>query len=326
MGLPSCSVSVPNRFRLALLALVLALFLADAHGAAPVPVETPARKEDRLDVLREMEARCTDGSLLKLKVLEEKLTLKTPYGKLVIPFAKINEIECATRITEETAKRVATAVSRLGAAESKVREAATAELAKLKLKAYPGLLQAEKSKDAEVQRRAKQLLEQVRKTVSEDDLVIRKHDMVHTTDGSKIAGHIETVSLRVNTDQFGEVRLKLTDLRGIRWPGLERDEKSGDALPDPGHLGGYQIHVGRTFSFRVTGAVAGRVWGTDMYTLDSMLSVAAVHAGAVQAGKTGVVRVKILPAQPAFLGSMRNGVTSQGYAAYPGAYEFIKRK
>src|SRR5438046_971195 len=130
MHLPSCSVCVRKRIRLSLLALGLTLSLAEARGAAaPVPPEAPARTEDLLAALQELEARCTDGSVLKLKVLEEHVTLRTPYGKLVIPFARIKEIECATRLTEETAKRVALAVSRLGSAEAREREAASAELA-----------------------------------------------------------------------------------------------------------------------------------------------------------------------------------------------------
>ena len=40
---------------------------------------------------------------------------------------------------------------------------------------------------------------------------------------------------------------------------------------------------GTTYYFRVTGARDGSVWGTDVYTGDSSLALAAVHAGAVEA-------------------------------------------
>jgi hypothetical protein len=49
--------------------------------------------------------------------------------------------------------------------------------------------------------------------------------------------------------------------------------------------------------------------------------MAAVHAGAVKAGQTGNVRVTILPAMAGFVGSTQNGVTSNPYANYPGAYQ-----
>jgi len=32
------------------------------------------------------------------------------------------------------------------------------------------------------------------------------------------------------------------------------------------------------------------LWGSDIYTLDSTLGMAAVHAGVVKAGQTGVVK------------------------------------
>jgi hypothetical protein len=38
------------------------------------------------------------------------------------------------------------------------------------------------------------------------------------------------------------------------------------------------------------------------------------------------VTVRILAAQPAFVGSVRNGVSSNNYTTYPGAYEFVKTR
>jgi hypothetical protein len=42
--------------------------------------------------------------------------------------------------------------------------------------------------------------------------------------------------------------------------------------------------VGATYYFRVAGEAAGPLWGTDVYTGDSAIAVAAVHAGLVKAG------------------------------------------
>jgi hypothetical protein len=327
MGLPICSICVSNGFRTSLVALVLALLLARGHGAAaPASADTPVKKRARLAALPDMVVRCTDGSVLKLKVLEPRLTLKTPYGTLVIPFANIREVQCATRISPSTARRVSAAIRDLGSDEPTKREDASAELETLQWKAYPALLVAEKSKDPEVRRRAVQLLEKIRKAVPEERLEIRKHDVVRTDD-SKITGQLQAAAFRVNTDQFGEVRLKLNCILSVRSALDEPEEDSrGSALADPGHLFGYQMHAGKTFKFRVTGAVGGGVWGTNTYTLDSALAVAAVHAGAVKIGKTAVVTVKILPAQNGFLGSTRNGITSAPYGAFLGAYQFVKKR
>jgi hypothetical protein len=75
--------------------------------------------------------------------------------------------------------------------------------------------------------------------------------------------------------------------------------------------------VGATFYFRVTGQTEGQVWGTDTYTRDSVLGVAAVHAGLVKPGDTAVLRVVVVPALKSYLGSTRNGVTTSEYGDFP---------
>ncbi len=77
---------------------------------------------------------------------------------------------------------------------------------------------------------------------------------------------------------------------------------------------------GTTFYFRVTGVSEGSLWGTDVYTGDSSLAVAAVHAGAVKPGETAVVRVTVMPPLNHYPGSARNGVTSHDYGQYGTAY------
>jgi len=62
----------------------------------------------------------------------------------------------------------------------------------------------------------------------------------------------------------------------------------------PSNLVGYRNRVGQTFEFTVTGAASGAVWGTDVYTDDSTVARAAVHAGVVAVGETKNVTVTIL--------------------------------
>jgi hypothetical protein len=77
---------------------------------------------------------------------------------------------------------------------------------------------------------------------------------------------------------------------------------------------------GATYYFRVTGATAGSVWGTDVYTGDSTLATAAVHAGALKPGETAVVRVRVMPPLAQYQGSIRNGVTSHDFGRFGAAY------
>jgi hypothetical protein len=93
------------------------------------------------------------------------------------------------------------------------------------------------------------------------------------------------------------------------------------AAPDPGTLTNFSNQKGKTFLFEVTGAQAGSVWGTDIYTDDSSLARAAVHAGVLQVGQKGVVKVTILPGQQQYPGSTRNGVTTSDWAAWTGSFK-----
>lgn len=78
--------------------------------------------------------------------------------------------------------------------------------------------------------------------------------------------------------------------------------------------------VGATYYFRVTGAADGPLWGTDVYTGDSMLAVAAVHAGLVKPEQTAVIKVTSVTPPPQFRGSERHGVASHDFGRYGSAY------
>ena len=60
-----------------------------------------------------VEVHFADDSVLKMLLREEHIDIVTPYGKLRVPFAKIQQIEFATRISPETAKRIDKAIADL---------------------------------------------------------------------------------------------------------------------------------------------------------------------------------------------------------------------
>ena len=94
------------------------------------------------------------------------------------------------------------------------------------------------------------------------------------------------------------------------------------ALPDPGNLTSFRGQTGAVLSFTVTGSDRGSVWGSGLYTDDSTLAVAAVHAGVLRVGETAVVEVRIEPGQASYSGSSANGVTSANYGSWSGSYSF----
>jgi hypothetical protein len=97
-------------------------------------------------------------------------------------------------------------------------------------------------------------------------------------------------------------------------------DKGQVASEAPGGMHGLCDVMGATYYFRVMGALEGQVWGTDVYTRDSALGVAAVHAGLVKPGQSAVLRVSVVPALESYVGSTRNGVTTSDYGSFPHAW------
>lgn len=64
------------------------------------------------------------------------------------------------------------------------------------------------------------------------------------------------------------------------------------------------------------------IWGTNIYTDDSSICTAAVHAGKITRTGGGVVTLRIMPGQDSYTGSSRNGVESQDYWQWDGSFTF----
>jgi hypothetical protein len=266
-----------------------------------------------------VELQMTDGSVLKVALRDQRLTLKTPYGSLSIPSQEVVRIEFATRVPAEVARRL----GELGSTDYRARETAQSALARMGVRAFAGLTGATGHKDPEVARRAKDLLEKLRDDLPEEPPEPRPHDVIHTCD-ARFVGRIEGELVQVASETLGELRLRLEDVREIRVAGDGGPPVDpATALPDPGSLSGFQQQVGKRFVFKVAGTTGGPLWGTDFYTTDSRLATAAVHAGVLRVGQVGLVRVKVVPPRATFSGSTRHGVTSDAYGSYP-AFQILR--
>ena len=90
-------------------------------------------------------------------------------------------------------------------------------------------------------------------------------------------------------------------------------------------LGAVSGYAGEFKRMVITGDTnSGKVWGVGIYTTDMSLPRAAVHAGLLRHGETGVLAVVRLPNQPFFLGDTMNNVMSIPYGVYP-AQAFLGR-
>ena len=112
-------------------------------------------------------------------------------------------------------------------------------------------------------------------------------------------------------------RARLDDAVAIRDAILFIKNPRRTVLSDPSLLR-TTGELSKILFFRVTGAHSGSVYGTDIYTYDSSLATAAVHAGVMKMGQTGIVKVTTIPRHPGYVSSARNGITSSAWGSYPG--------
>jgi len=77
------------------------------------------------------------------------------------------------------------------------------------------------------------------------------------------------------------------------------------------------LEPGKTYKFKCpSGGKESSVWGTDIYTLDSSICNAAVHAGVLASESGGSVTIELRPGESSYKGSTRNGIKTNDYGAY----------
>ncbi len=90
--------------------------------------------------------------------------------------------------------------------------------------------------------------------------------------------------------------------------------------PAPYNATAYRGQNNTVFYFQVTGAFGYGVYGSNPYTDDSPIAVAAVHSGVLALGESGVIKLTILPGQSSYTGTIANGISSFSYGSWVGSY------
>src|SRR5262245_35514805 len=102
-----------------------------------------------------------------------------------------------------------------------------------------------------------------------------------------------------------------------QWPRSGQDDLWGATAC--GHRGA----VGLTFAYECPpGGIREPIWGDRVYTDDSSVCTAAVHAGVIDGTNGGSVAITIAPGQGGYIGTARNGVTSEPWDRWPGSFRF----
>jgi hypothetical protein len=104
----------------------------------------------------------------------------------------------------------------------------------------------------------------------------------------------------------------------------QQDRLGADATTTPV---GVHTHIGRRISYVCPAVTSSQiasveVWGTDVYSSDSPICIAAIHAGVLQAGRPGLVTILVASGADTFTGSARNGVTTKDYGPNTTSYTF----
>jgi hypothetical protein len=147
------------------------------------------------------------------------------------------------------------------------REAGSKELLALGVASYHPVLEATRSEDLEVKKRAQAVLDKLEKKFPAEELRRKPHDLVHTPTFI-IAGQIQGASLKVRNAYFGETQLKLGDLRSLSAMGTTRDttlalDASRYALP-----GAVPAWLATNITVRAGGRLIVKATGEiDMYPL-----------------------------------------------------------
>jgi hypothetical protein len=82
-------------------------------------------------------------------------------------------------------------------------------------------------------------------------------------------------------------------------------------------------NAGTTFTLVCpAGGSLHSVWGSDIYTADSSICTAAVHAGLITVERGGTVTIELRPGREVYGTSQRNGVTTSVYGGFHRSFVF----
>lgn len=158
------------------------------------------------------EVRFGDGSIVRMTLMQENLEVETKYGKLTIPMGEIRRVEFGLHVPPDVNTQINQSIKRLASDVYKERDSASKDLVQVGHFAFPSLQRASRSSDQEVAYRAVSVIKQISERVAPDLLKLRDEDVITTAEFTVI-GKITSQTIKANSPHFGDVSLKLSELR-----------------------------------------------------------------------------------------------------------------
>src|SRR5262249_18741305 len=156
-----------------------------------------------------------DSSKVRVVMLDPSITVATKYGKLTVPVSELRRLDIGFRYPDGVESKVEAAVAGLGSESFRTREDAEKALLSFGEYSVPSLRRAVSSPDAEVARRADAILTKLTDRLPEERLNAKFYDTVRTAEFT-MRGRIETPAVKVRTKQFGELAMKIPEVRSVK--------------------------------------------------------------------------------------------------------------
>jgi len=193
--------------------VLLSIILATGGGSAQDTPKTEVGKQPL-----EAEVQFVDGSIVRAVLLQENVDVMTRYGKLTIPVREIRKIDFGLHLSEGVRQRVDEAIKQLGSDTYRQRQDAVKQLIGLGPLAYPAVYAASMSSDMEVAKRAQTVIKSLREKIPPEQLRLKVDDYILTAE-FPVTGRIMTPALKARTSYFGDVDMRLSELRDLRLRG-----------------------------------------------------------------------------------------------------------
>jgi hypothetical protein len=201
-------------FRWAPCGLILVAGIATAQETA--------RKEASPQHLAEV--RFNDGSLVRMTILQDDVEVMTKYGKLTIPLRDIRRIDLGLHLPPGLDQQIDQSIRLLASTAYKDREEASRDIVQAGHLAYPFLKRASRTGDLEVAHRVGGLMKRIADKHAPEQLKMKEEDVIHTVEFAVI-GRIVSPTIKAHSAHFGDLALKLSDLRTVHLRSAARESE-----------------------------------------------------------------------------------------------------
>ncbi len=197
---------------LSLAILAGSLSLAQGQGKKDVPRPNLA------------EVRFGDGSLVRMTILQDELEVMTKYGKLTIPLREVRRIDFGLHLPDGVGQHIDQSIKQLGSETYKERDEAVKHLVHYGPLAFPFLQRASRNPDPEVSQRASGVIKRITEKAAPETMRLKEEDYIQTIE-FPVTGRILHPVIKAHSAHFGELSLKLSDLRTLFVRGTAGDSE-----------------------------------------------------------------------------------------------------